>query len=294
MSAKVDVKKKLAFLTGATDGVGRHVALGLAKANFDLILVARNPAKANKLLEEIRHINPDTAATVLTADLTLVAEAKKVAERVKQVTNSMDVLFQSAGIVPNKLTLNSEGIEESFAVSFLTRYVLINELLPLVLQSNEKKILTVASPFDQAGPPHIQFDDLNRTTVKFSANGTVRQFQEANEVLTVELDETYRQHGLKSFCINPGIVNTGIHKGWPPLIRFFLTKVVGPFMMVEPEQSARIPLNLALNVSSERGPLISNKGKSIKTDARYLDTHYRKRLFDACNDLAKLGGEAKF
>jgi NAD(P)-dependent dehydrogenase (short-subunit alcohol dehydrogenase family) len=286
--------KKLAFLTGATDGVGRHVALGLAKANFDLIFVARNPAKANKLLEEIRSINPDTAATLLTADLTLVAEAKKVAENLKQVTNSIDVLYQSAGIIPNKLKLTNEGIEESFAVSFLTRYVLINELLPLVLQSEEKKILTVASPFDQAGPPHIRFDDINRTTMKFSANDRVRQFQEANEVLSVELDETYRQHGLKNFCINPGIVNTGIHNGWPPLIRFLLTKIIGPFMMIQPEPSAQLPLNLALNVSGEQGPLISHKGKSIKIHIRYLDTQYRKRLFDLCNDLAQLGRESKF
>lgn len=292
--SKVEVTKKLAFLTGATDGVGRHVALGLAKANFDLILVARNPAKANKLLEEIKRINPDTAATLLTADLTLVADAKKVAKDVKQVTNSIDILFQSAGIVPNKLILTSEGIEESFAVSFLARYVLINELLPLVLQSEGKKILTVASPFNQEGPQKIRFDDINRTTMKFDANGTVQQFQEANDMLTVELYETCRQYGLKNFCINPGIVNTGIHKGWPPLIRFFLTKIVGPFMMVEPEQAAQIPLNLALNVSSEQGPLIDNKGKSIKTPMRYLDAQYRKRLFGLCNDLAKLGSDAKF
>ena len=108
-------------------------------------------------------------------------------------------------------------------------------------------------------------------------------------VLAVELYETNRQSGLKNFCINPGIVNTGIHKGWPPLTRFFLTKIIGPLMMVEPEQAAQIPLNLALNLSQEQGPLIDNKGNSISTPERLLDAQYRKRLFDLCNNLTGLG-----
>ena len=294
MSAKVEMTKKIAFLTGVTDGIGRPVALGLAKANYDLIIVARKPTKANKLLEEIKSINPNTASTLITADLKLVSEAKKAAKEVKQITDTLDVLFQSAGIVPNQIILTSEGIEESFAISFLARYILTHELLPLVLQSEEKNVLTVASPFGGDGHGKIQFDDINRTKIKFAARDTVMQFQEANDILAVELYETYRQSGLKNFCINPGIVNTGIHKGWPPMIRFFLTKIVGPFMMVEPEQAAQIPLNLALNLSKEQGPLIDNKGKSIKTPVRYLDTQYRKRLFDLCNDLAKLGSDAKF
>ena len=64
--------------------------------------------------------------------------------------------------------------------------------------------------------------------------------------------------------------------------------------MVEPEQAAQIPLNPALNVSGEQGPLIDNKGQSIKPPARYRDTQFRKRLFELCNDLAKFGNEAKF
>lgn len=275
--------RKLACITGATAGVGRAVAIGLAALGYDLILIARNPDKAKKLEQEIRTAHPQTQITFVSSDLTLVADAKKAGEFIRETFSCLDLLFQSAGIIPRSFVLTKEGIEQSFAVSFLTRLVLIRELLPLLLESADKLLLTVASP--QPGNYPIRFEDINFQTTKFSSYATVRQFQEANDVLAVELRSVSGPAGLRNYCFNPGIVNTGIHDGWPPLIRFFLTKIVGAFLMIEPEQSAQMILGFVSGSNLEAGPLITSRGRTIDPPARVLDSSYRKKLFEVCDAL---------
>ena len=278
------MSNRTAVITGATDGIGRAVTIGLAALEYDLILIVRNPAKGQKLEEAVRDAHPRTQITFVPCDLTLLADAKKAGKAIQERFSSIDLLFQSAGIIPRNLVLTREGIEQSFAVSFLTRLLLIRELLPLLLKSPDKLLLTVASPQPGGNYP-IRFEDINLQTTTFSTYNTVRQFQEANDVLAVELRSVNGPVGLRNFCINPGLVNTGIQVGWPPLIRFFLTKIVGPFLMVEPEQSAQMILGFVNGSNKEEGPLISNRGRTIDPVARVLDQSYRKKFFEVCNAL---------
>lgn len=276
--------RKTALVTGGTDGIGKEVAKGLAKAGYRLILIARNPQKAQRIIGDLKALNPVADVALYEADLTLVADAQRVARAIRADYPAIDVLVQAAGLVPDRVRLTAEGIEQTFAVSYLTRYVLIHELMPTLLASDQKLIVTVAGA-GQNGDIH--FDDINFTRTKFSPMKVVQQFQQANDALALELAERYGPQGLRVYCLTPGLVATNLHQQWPPLVRFLLTKVAGPLLMVSPEQAAGPALTLIVGNDRPAGVLINQKGRVIKPAARLLDPAYRQQVMALSKQLTE-------
>ena len=133
--------------------------------------------------------------------------------------------------MPNKIELTGEGIEKTLAVSYLTRYYIIRELIGLIVQSETKIIINVAGA-GQNGK--IYFDDINFKNRKFKALGVVKQFQQANDVMSLYIHNKFSNADLRIHCINPSLIQTTIHRTRPPFLKFMM-KNVGKYMMSTPE-----------------------------------------------------------
>lgn len=199
---------KIALVTGATNGIGKAIAKGLAESGYYFIVLARNKEKFNRLREELLTINRDVVLDFFEVDLSLVQNTKEVIRRIREKYETIDILMHSAGLIPNKIEKTSEGIEQAFAVSYLTRFLITQELLPLVLNSRAKLIFSVASPGHNGT---IHFNDINFDHQKFKPIAVVKQFNKCNDVYASYLSKKYGDRGLKVYCYDPGLVNTSIH-----------------------------------------------------------------------------------
>src|ERR687891_314647 len=142
---------KTALITGSTDGVGRVVAKRLGEAGARVLVHGRNRERGERLVAEIK--GGGGTAEFLAADLSALAEVRRLGEAVQQRTDRLDILINNAGIgtggsgAPRQTS--ADGHELRFAVNYLAGFLLTRLLLPLIKQSAPARIVNVASAGQQ-------------------------------------------------------------------------------------------------------------------------------------------------
>lgn len=145
------------LVTGATDGLGRALAVRLGAAGARLILHGRNPERAAAVTAEVVAAGGPTPQIIL-ADLSKLREVDRLADEIIARTSHLDVLVNNAGIsgrADGRRELTSDGIESVWAVDHLAPYRLTRRLLPLLRASAPARVVNVAS----AGQQEIHLED---------------------------------------------------------------------------------------------------------------------------------------
>jgi NAD(P)-dependent dehydrogenase (short-subunit alcohol dehydrogenase family) len=148
------------LITGATDGLGRALAVRLGSEGVDLILHGRDTARLREVAAEVNAAGGPEART-LVADLADLAQVRRLATEVRDATDRLDVLISNAGIgsgLPDsrERQTSADGYELRFAVNYLAGFLLTQELLGLLRASAPARIVHVAS----LGQHPLDFDDL--------------------------------------------------------------------------------------------------------------------------------------
>ena len=139
-------------LTGATGGIGRAIAKRLEQEGARLILVARDEQRLARLVEEIGNDQNIYVA----ADLTDNDARRRVGEACRIISNpGISMLINAAGInefgLFEKLSVNS--IRNLLDVNLLSPILLTQELLPLLQQQEQGRIINIGSTFGSIGYP---------------------------------------------------------------------------------------------------------------------------------------------
>ena len=111
------MQHKNIIITGATDGIGLAAAKSIAKKGYHVSLVGRNPDKGKKALEAIIAHSGNENLDFFECDLSLVANVKDLADRIKQKNSKIDVLLNNAGGANKTKQITSEGLEKTFATN---------------------------------------------------------------------------------------------------------------------------------------------------------------------------------
>jgi NAD(P)-dependent dehydrogenase (short-subunit alcohol dehydrogenase family) len=149
------------LITGATDGLGRALASGLAAEDAQLILHGRSREKLDRAAAEIAREHGGRAPATALADLADLKQVRDLSHQVAQITDRLDVLVNNAGIgsgEPDGRTrrLSADGYELRFAVNYLAGFDLTLRLLPLLAASPAARIVNVAS----IGQHPLDFSDV--------------------------------------------------------------------------------------------------------------------------------------
>ena len=149
------------FITGATDGLGRALAQRLAADGHTLILHGRNPQRLEQTAADVEQANAVARPRTVLADLSDLAQVRRLAADVRAVTDRLDVFVSNAGIGGGEpdgrqRRVSADGYELRFAVNYLAGFLLTLELLPLLRASVPARIVYVAS----LGQHPLDFDDL--------------------------------------------------------------------------------------------------------------------------------------
>lgn len=144
------------LITGATDGLGRRVAHELAGRGACVLLHGRNRERAEDAVREISAATGNGDVRYYLADLASLDEVRGLAGEVRAGHDRLDVLVNNAGVISPDRRESRDGIELTFAVNYLSHFLLTRLLLPLLRESAPARIVNVAS----AGQSPIDFDDV--------------------------------------------------------------------------------------------------------------------------------------
>lgn len=190
---------KTILITGTTDGLGKAVALELAKEGHTLLLHGRNPQRGEALLKQIEKETGNTKLKYYNADFAELSQIKQLAREVLENEPQLDVLINNAGlgIEPTRQT-SKDGNEMLWQVNYLGTYLLTKLLKPLLKKSAPSRIVQVAS----AGQAAPNFEDINQEKHWTGYQGYC-QSKLAQIMLTVELADEYAKDGISMNALHP-------------------------------------------------------------------------------------------
>jgi NAD(P)-dependent dehydrogenase (short-subunit alcohol dehydrogenase family) len=195
--------EQVIFITRATDGLGKAVAMQLAHAGATLLLHGRDKARGQQTLEEIRAQTGNTCLFWYRADFAALAQVRALAERLAHEQERIDVLVNNAGIgttQPGGGTRqeSEDGYELRFAVNYLAPFLLTRLLLPTLRRSTPARIVTVSS----AGQAPIDFRDVMLEHY-YDGVQAYSQSKLALVMLTFDLAEELAGTAVTANCLHP-------------------------------------------------------------------------------------------
>ena len=197
----MDMKGKTVFITGSTDGVGRYVASELAGQGAKVLIHGRDAARANAVISDIKRAG-GPAPVFYQADLSSLAETRKLAERVLADCDRLDVFVSNAGIGSQnegpQRQVSRDGHELRFAVNYLAGFLLAHLLLPRLKASAPSRIVNVAS----LGQHPIDFDDV-MITGNYSGSRAYSQSKLSQIMFTVDLAAELAGSGVTVNSLHP-------------------------------------------------------------------------------------------
>ncbi|RWO76544.1 SDR family NAD(P)-dependent oxidoreductase [Mesorhizobium sp.] len=196
----MELKDKTILITGSTDGVGRVVAQRLGAAGARVLVHGRDATRGKAVVTGIEATGG--RAELLVADLSSLAEVRRLAGAVRARTDRLDILVNNAGIGTAgqgaKRQVSADGYELRFAVNYLAGFLLTSELLPLLKASAPARIVNVAS----AGQQAIDFSDVMLTR-SYDGVRAYCQSKLAQILFTVDLAEQLKGTGVTVNALHP-------------------------------------------------------------------------------------------
>ena len=198
---------KVCLITGATNGIGQESAKALNKMGAEIVFVARNEEKGNFLKQQFKN-DSGRDATMIIANLSSQAEVKRAANEFLALEKPLDILLNNAGIMNRERNETVDGLEEVFSVNHLAYFTLSLMLSEKLRQTENSRIINVASGAHQF-VKDMNFDDL-QSEKTFKPLQVYGQSKLANILFTKSLSEKLLNSGVTVNCLHPGFVSTGI------------------------------------------------------------------------------------
>jgi len=235
-----DMSGRVCLVSGASDGHGRAVAEALAEAGAELILLGRNPSKCEKVREEIATATgrkPD----LLVCDLSKRKDVDRAADDFLASGRPLHLLVNNAGLVHLHRQVNDEGLEETFAVNYLSMFQLTLRLLERLQASAPARIVNISS--DTYKIAKLSLDDLQLERGYSVAQAYARS-KLAIVYFTRELAERIGGSGVSVNAVDPGPVASNIGANNPGIL-YTLARPMIRYLFPSAARAARTCLLVA-------------------------------------------------
>jgi retinol dehydrogenase 14 len=272
------------LVTGATGGIGRATALGLAALGAHLAITGRDRGSTQGAAGELRAAGGGQVE-VFVADLSAQSQVRRLAEEVLQRLSRIDVLVNNVGGRWNTRHVTADGLERTFALNHLAPFLLTNLLLDRLQQSAPARVVTVSSNAHAQG--RIDFDDLQGER-SYSGARAYSQSKLANVLFTYELARRLPATSVTANALHPGVTRTSFGAEDPGGVQRLLVPLMRPFMKA-PAQGAATSIHLASAPDLEQvtGRYFANS-KPKRSSKRSYDEAAAARLWRVSADLVGL------
>jgi NAD(P)-dependent dehydrogenase (short-subunit alcohol dehydrogenase family) len=232
---------RTAVLTGATSGIGRWIASGLAQAGYTLTLIARDENRAAAAMAWVKSRTPGAVVDIRIADLSSLDQTRATAAMILRGTPRLDLLVNNAGVLCAKRQVTAEGHERTLATNLLSPLALTEALLPALKAAAPSRIVMVGS--SSSDRARIDPDNLELE----GGWSMVRAYAQSKLALLMTsraLAQRLAGSGVTVNVVHPGLVATDIVRQGG--VVGLAWKVMAPFSLT-PEQGAETPLYASLS-----------------------------------------------
>jgi NAD(P)-dependent dehydrogenase (short-subunit alcohol dehydrogenase family) len=278
---------KVCVVTGASSGIGKATAVGLARLGAVVVPVMRSPsARVESALSEMKAARADDGASVtaMYADLSSQDSIRQFAAKFDSSYGKLDVLINNAGVNRPKRTLTVDGLETTFAVNVLAPFLLTNLLLGKLKSSAPSRIVNVSS--NSANGQKVDFENLQgeKGYSMFSSYGASKL--ELN-LITVEFARRLKGTHVTANFLHPGVVRTNIARDMNPAAEAVFAFV--KLFFASPEKGARTSIYLASSseVEGVSGKFFS-KEREAEAPKESYDAEAAARLWQKCEELTRM------
>jgi len=249
-------------ITGGNTGIGKAIALKLAKENNHVIITSRDPEKGRKALLDIQSITQNKNVEMVQADLGSIEGCCKLAEELSIKYPKINVLINNAGVWKTRLELNSDGLESTFMVNYLAPFILSNNLLEVLTRNAPARIINVNAGLYIKGKA-----DINKTPTgkDFNKFGTYANTKLCNVLFTRELACRLEGTGVTVNAVHPGVIKTNLGDS-PGMLGIFL-KLIKLFWK-SPAQGAEAPVWLSTSPELQN---VNGKYFMLKKEIDYFE-----------------------
>jgi dehydrogenase/reductase SDR family protein 12 len=212
---KADFSGQNWVVTGASAGLGKHIALAAAKAGARVTAVARRSAKLDGLVREAAALGI-TGIETSDCDFSLQADsARWVRERIAS-GQRVDVLVNNVGVLNDDHMLTAEGREASYVINLLSHYLITEELIRAGTLGGPKPLVINMTSGGGYNVP-LSTGMLNTTNpAKFNGTAAYAFHKRAQMVLNQYWRDTYGSRGIGFYVMHPGWADTdGVKRSMP-------------------------------------------------------------------------------
>lgn len=199
---EVDCTGRCFMVTGANSGIGKAIALQLAQKGGTVHIVCRNKERGEKALEEMRQTSGNRNIFLHIVDMSKPASILEFTKQFSSSGHPLHVLVNNAGSMTNVRELNQDGLEINFATNTLGTYILTVELVPLLTQHEDPRVVTVSS----AGMLTMKLDVEDLSFEKMSPFDGTFAYAQTKRQQVVMMEQLGRKH--------PSIHFSSMHPGW--------------------------------------------------------------------------------
>ena len=263
----IDMNGKTALVTGSTSGLGEVVARRLGKMGAIVIVHGLDEARGRAIAAEITATGPGSAS-FQPGDLGSLEEVRRLAARVRAAHPRLHLLVNNAGILGSTGQPRREsrdGHELTFAINYLSHFLLTRELLPQLEAGAPARIVNVASGAQRP----IDFDDVMLKR-DYQSGNAYAQSKLAQVMFTISLAEQLDPARVTVTALHPAtMMNTPMVTG----------AGMQPRSSVEDGADAVMQLAVGRSLAGRTG-LYFNQMNEAKPNAQANDAAARKRLWD--------------
>lgn len=262
-----DQRGRVLVVTGASSGIGRAAAVGLARSGASLWLIGRDPVRTAEVADEARAaartgVGDGAEIEPVVLDVTDAAAGEAFVTRFMARHDTLHGLVHSAGALYSDYRHTPDGTELTVATAVLAPFRLTWLLAPVLRSAGDATIVTVSS-----GGMYTQRFDLDQLTVGpegYRGTTAYARSKRAQVVLSHEWSHRWGADGVASYAMHPGWVDTpGLHSGLPGFTR------LGPLLR-DPAQGADTAVWLAAGGARHPGA-----GGTAQLEGFFLDRRRR-------------------
>lgn len=261
----------LYIVTGATGSIGKEIAKQLALEGKHLVLACRNGKRADSIRSDIAKETGNDNIRQLHLDLSDINSIHEFTAQLRELRKPVHALINNAGIMCRDYSVNSTGLETTFAVNYIGTAILSSLLLPQIEDCGQ--ILFTTSVTRKL---HLNENlGVNEKENEFSQLGTYGRSKCALTHFAMQLAIVCPRLSIN--CVDPGVVNSNMitmHRWYDPIADLFFR----PFIST-PRQGAETTIK-ALALPKTSGNIITRK--SVKYEqTQYLANPHHEPLMQA-------------
>jgi 3-oxoacyl-[acyl-carrier protein] reductase len=225
----------VALVTGAAQGIGRAIALLLARNGADIVVSDINLEKAEETAKEIRAIGPK--ATAVKVDVSNLSDVERMVEALIEKLAKIDILVNNAGITRDKLILRmtEEDWDAVLGVNLKGTFNCTKTVIRHMAKQRSGKIVNIASVVGEMG-------NAGQANYSASKAGVIG--------LTKTIAREYAQRGINVNAIAPGYIETPMTDALPEKAKEELKKLIPMERLGKPEDVAEAVFFLVCEESS--------------------------------------------